>query len=348
MHRRRAYRGVVGAGRFGGRAVLRPPLGWCRRWSRSSRCVGLNGIVTADLPRLYFDRPLPAEYAELLTGRAVVADSLATADAVVVGVVQRWDADAVAGTPVRVVSRTGIGYDNVDVNGLAACGVITCNTPAAPSVSTAEHTLALMFALTKELPDQLDRAQQGLTGSARSSALELDGRTLGLVGYGRIARRVAAAARALGMTVYAHDPYLPDDPADGVILVGLDELWEVSDVVSLHAPALAETRHLVNAVSLAAMRSGVYLVNAARGSLIDQDALLAALDSGHVAGAALDVTEPEPLPVGHPLLAHPHAIITPHVASSTVAGRRRLFEQAIDNAINVLTGQPAIVVQPTG
>ena len=165
---------------------------------------------------------------------------------------------------------------------------------------------------------------------------------LGLVGYGRIARRVGAAARAMGMSVLAYDPYLSD--AEGCELVDLQRVFTESDVISLHAPAVADTRHMINAASLATMKRGVYLVNCARGGLVDQAALLAALDSGQVAGAGLDVTDPEPLPVGHPLLGHPNVIVTPHVASATVAGRRRLYAHAIDNALNVLAGRPATIV----
>ncbi|HEY0520173.1 MAG TPA: NAD(P)-dependent oxidoreductase, partial [Ilumatobacteraceae bacterium] len=172
--------------------------------------------------------------------------------------------------------------------------------------------------------------------------LELDGTVLGLVGYGRIARRVAAAARAMGMSILAYDPFLTE--AEGCDLVSLERVFTESDVISLHAPAVADTRHMVNATTLAHTKRGVYLVNCARGGLVDQDALLAALESGQVAGAGLDVTDPEPLPVGHPLLQHPNVIVTPHVASATVEGRRRLYAHAIDNALNVLAGRPASTV----
>jgi D-3-phosphoglycerate dehydrogenase len=146
------------------------------------------------------------------------------------------------------------------------------------------------------------------------------------------------------MEVVAHDPFIDAEMVDGVRLVGLDEVFSDSDVVSLHAPGGEATRHLVDAGRLASMRRGAYLVNCARGSLVDQEALLAALDSGQLAGAALDVTEPEPLPAGHPLLGREDVLVTPHVASSTAAGRRRLYEHAIDNALAVLEGRPATTV----
>jgi len=302
------------------------------------------------LPILYFDHPFPEAYRDLIEGRAVAVGpddaDLATAHAVLAGAKRSWDAEAFAlGGALKVISRIGIGYDNVDVAAATAAGVIVCNAPDAPSVSTAEHTLMLMLATVKNLPAQTERARQGLPGAAVGTALELDGAVLGLVGYGRIARRVGIAATALGMSVLAYDPYIND--AEGCRLVGLDEVFAGSDVISLHAPAVAETRHMINAASLAAMKHGVYLVNCARGGLVDQEALLEALESGRVAGAGLDVTDPEPLPEGHPLLHHPRVIVTPHVASATVAGRRRLYEHAIDNALNVLAGRPATIVAAT-
>jgi len=303
------------------------------------------------LPILYFDHPFPEAYRDLIEGRAIAVGpddaDLATAHAGLAGAKRSWDADAFAlGSALKVISRIGIGYDNVDVAAATAAGVIVCNAPDAPSVSTAEHTLMLMLAIVKNLPAQIDRARQGLPGATTGAALELDGAVLGLVGYGRIARRVGIGASALGMSVLAYDPYISD--AEGCRLVGLDEVFAGSDVISLHAPAVAETRHMINADSLAAMKHGVYIVNCARGGLVDQDALLEALESGRVAGAALDVTDPEPLPEGHPLLLHPHVIVTPHVASATVAGRRRLYSHAIDNALNVLAGRPATIVTATG
>ena len=304
-----------------------------------------------DLPILFFDHPFPDAYRDLVDGRALVVGpddtDLATAHAVLAGAKRDWNASAFAlGPQLKVISRIGIGYDNVDVPAAAAAGVIVCNAPEAPSVSTAEHTMMLMLATVKSLLAQIDRARQGLPGATTGRALELDGTVLGLVGFGRIARRVAAASRALGMRVLAYDPYVTE--AEGCELADLQRLFAESDVISLHAPAMASTRHLINADTLAATKRGVYIVNCARGALVDQEALLAALESGQVAGAGLDVTDPEPLPPGHPLLEHPNVIVTPHVASATVAGRRRLYDHAIDNALNVLAGRPATIVAPPG
>ena len=299
---------------------------------------------------VYFDTPLPDAYRDLVDGRLEVVGpdtGLEAAVAVIAGARVHWNGELLDRAPgVKVVSRTGIGYDNVDVAAAAERGVVVCNAPEAPSVSTAEHTVALIMAVTKHLRTTTAIADRGEKAPSVGIALELDGRRLGLVGLGRIARRVAAAATALGMEVIAHDPFIQTDSVDGVRLVGLDEVFSESDVVSLHAPGGEATRHLVDAGRLASMRPGAYLVNCARGSLVDQEALLAALDSGQLAGAALDVTEPEPLPEGHPLLGREDVLVTPHVASSTAAGRRRLYEHAIDNALAVLAGRPATTVTP--
>lgn len=268
-----------------------------------------------------------------------VVSSPDEADGVVVGSQDPWDAAACERYPdLLVVARAGIGYDNVDVAACAAHGVAACNAPEAPTVSTAEHALALMLAVSKHLEPSARRLRAGEGDYiSNSRAIELDGLTLGLVGVGRIGRRVGRYAEALGMRVVVHDPFLDDSPVGS--LVDLDELWEQSDVVSLHAPATDSTHHLVNETTLAAMRPGVVLVNCARGALVDHDALLAALETGHVSGAGLDVTEPEPLPPDHPLLDRDDVIVTPHVASSTAVGRIRLVAQSLDQAVRWIRGE---------
>jgi phosphoglycerate dehydrogenase-like enzyme len=308
-------------------------------------------VNASTAPTVHIDRgilPADRDYAH---GSAELVgpgdDALAGVAAALIGIVHDWDATRFARFPeLRVVSRMGIGYDNVDVAAAERAGVVVCNAPEAPSVSTAEHTLALLFALTKEIPIQQARAAQGLGGPAVATSLELDGATLGLVGFGRIARRVATAAQAVGMHVIASDPAFATGPVDGVEIVDLDDVLAGAHVISLHAPANEATHHLICDDTLAAMRPGAYLINCARGALVDHEALERALDDERLAGAALDVTEPEPLPSGHSLLDRPNVIVTPHIASSTAAGRRRLFEHALDNALAVLDGSPASIVAP--
>ena len=307
--------------------------------------------MAASLPAVHVDRELDDANVDHVDGRASIVGpseaALSEAVAAVIGIGHLWDAERFARYPnLSVVSRMGIGYDNVDLAAARDAGVVVCNAPDAPTVSTAEHTMALMLAVTKELPSLRARANAGERAKSLPTSLELDGATLGLVGMGRIGRRVATAAAAMGMRVIAHDPAIMSAPPglEAVEFVDLDSVIERSDVISLHAPAVPETHHLVGTASIARMKRGVYLVNCARGSLVDQQALLAGLESGHVAGAALDVTEPEPLPVGHPLLGRPDVIITPHVASGTLIGRRRLFADAFDNVVEVLAGRPASIV----
>lgn len=296
-------------------------------------------MSTATPWRIRIDRPPPPDVA--VPDDIELTDDLAEADGVVVGAGEPWDASVCGRLPrLKVVVRAGIGYDNVDPASCASVGVAACNTPDAPTVSTAEHALALLLAVSKRIKPSEHRLRAGLGNyQAAHRALELEGRTLGLLGGGRIGSRVARYGAALGMRVLVCDPYL-----DASVLaevgerVDLDELWCGSDAVSIHAPATDATRHIVNAATISAMRPGVIVINCARGSLIDHDALLAGLESGHIAGAGLDVTEPEPLPEGHPLLDRDNVIVTPHVASSTTVGAVRLISQALGQAAQWLHG----------
>lgn len=306
-------------------------------------------VSKPDVPTIHVDRPLlDADHAYVGNRANLVGPTDAELDGIaasVIGIGHFWDAERFAKFPeLKVLSRMGIGYDNIDLGAAKAAAVVVCNGPDSPTVSTAEHTMALMLALTKELPTHQARATDGLKGPAQATSLELDNSTLGLVGLGRIGVRVALASQALGMNVIAFDPGLSDCPVPGVELVSLEQVFADSHVISLHAPAIGATFHMMNSETFATMRPGCYLVNCARGSLVDHEALLASIDSGHLGGAGLDVTEPEPLPVGHPLLNRSNVIVTPHVASSTAIGRRRLFEHAIENALAILENRPATVV----
>lgn len=309
-------------------------------------------VTAMSLPRMFVDHPFPDLYRDLVDGRCEVVgsgtdDGLDTCDGILAGATRPWNAEAFTLAPTaKVISRVGVGYDNVTVADAAAAGIVVCNAPLAPMVSTAEHTMALLFAVTKHLPHHVDRARQGLKGEPVGRALELDGRTIGLIGLGRIASRVAVACQALGMSVIASDPAVAVSPVPGVELVDLPTLLERADVVSLHAPALPSTVRMIDARTLAMMRPGSYLINCARGVLVDHEALHDALDRGHLAGAGLDVTDPEPLPAGHPLLDRTDVVVTPHIASASVAGRRRLYEHSIENLLAVLDGRPASIVPP--
>jgi D-3-phosphoglycerate dehydrogenase / 2-oxoglutarate reductase len=254
----------------------------------------------------------------------------------------RWDAARMDRAPkLRVLSRIGVGYDLVDVDAASERGIVVCYAPAAPSVSTAEHSMALLLALAKRvvMADRTTRAGAWHPNFTTVKGFELRGRTLGLVGVGRIGAMVAEAGRGFGMHVIGFDPYLSADRAAqlGITQSGtLDDLLAQADVVSLHTPVTAETRGLINAARLAQMKRGALLINAARGALIDEPALVAALRSGHLGGAGLDVFAEEPPPKDHPLFGFDNVVLTDHIASHTWAGHDRLYETAIRHLLMVL------------
>jgi D-3-phosphoglycerate dehydrogenase len=225
-----------------------------------------------------------------------------------------------AASDLRVVGRAGVGVDNVDCDAASERGVVVMNTPTGNSTTTAELAIALLLALARHIPraDRTTRAgsweKKALTGS------EITGKTLGIVGLGRIGRIVAERALGLRMQVLAFDPYLDPaaaPPVPGVEFAGLDELCARADFVTLHVPLSDATRNLLSRERLARMKPGARLVNCARGGLVDEAALLAALDSGHLAGAALDVLEEEPPRKGHPLIGREDVIVTPHLGASS-------------------------------
>lgn len=257
-----------------------------------------------------------------------------------------YNGDAFARLPnLRILVRTGIGVDNVDTDAATAAGVLFCNTPAGPTESTAEHTVALMLAIAKRVPEgqaQLARGEFAPRGVSMGN--ELMGKTLGLAGFGRIGRRVGhICQKGFGMGLLIHDPVLTESQVAEsglqVQQVDLDTLWAESDFISLHAPSIPSTRHMVNAQSIRRMKDGAYLLNLARGPLVDEAALLQALDSGKLAGAGLDVFDPEPLAPDSRLRTHPRVVATPHSATTTVEARRRIETMAVEEVLRHFKGQ---------
>ncbi len=250
---------------------------------------------------------------------------------------------------LRVISRTGIGYEKVDVAAATERGIAVCNTPDAPTVSTAEHTIALLLMVAKNIKQSESELKGG--GSdfySRHVGIELEGLTLGLVGYGRIARWVAGFARAFGMRIAAFDPYLGTDAfADATRCDTLEQLAASADVLSLHIPLTTDNANVIDNDLLSAMKPGSILINTARGGLVDLAALEGSLESGHVFGAGLDVTNPEPLPPDHPLLKRLDVVITPHVAAGTAGAKRKIFNTAFEQVMQVLDGtRPQHLVNP--
>ncbi|MDP6283974.1 MAG: NAD(P)-dependent oxidoreductase [Acidimicrobiales bacterium] len=313
-----------------------------------------------DSPIIWFDRRPVPELAELAPPEATIEwpesddplDGIDRADGVIAGASIIYDRDVFSlATKLRVLVRAGIGFDNIVLSDATAAGVAACNTPDGPTISTAEHALALIFSVTKGLKQSENRLQrqEGNYGP-NHNALELDGARLTLIGLGRIGSRVAKVATAAGIHVTAYDPFESDERFEALGVTRSTDLGEAvseAQIVSIHAPLSPQTRHLVDSNLIGGMRDGVFIVNTARGGLIDDDALLEALDSGKVGGAGLDVTEPEPLPSGHALLEHESVLVTPHVASATTAGRNRIFTMALDQVVAALAGiKPSHILNP--
>mgnify|MGYP000898440303 CR=1 FL=1 len=219
---------------------------------------------------------------------------------------------------LKVIGRAGIGVDNVDVPAASAQGIVVMNTPFGNSITTAEHAIALMFALARQLPEADASTQAGKWEKNRFMGVELTAKTLGLIGCGNIGSNVAERAIGLKMKVIAFDPFLTPERAQdlGVEKVTLDDLLARADFITLHTPLTDSTRNILSAENIAKTKKGVRIINCARGGLVDEAALKAALDSGHVAGAALDVFVEEPAK-SSPLFGTPNFISTPHLGAST-------------------------------
>lgn len=282
-----------------------------------------------------------------------IYSNAAPAQAIIASSQVRYDGALMDACPnLKLIARTGIGVDNIDLDAATARGVVVTNTPDGPTESTAEHTVAMLLALAKRLKQGADNLAAGKWGP-RTGALvgvEVRGKTLGLVGLGRIGRRVAEICHlAFQMRVLAYDPYLSQDAAQaqGVTLAPLETVIREADFLSLHAPATPETAGLMNAERLAWMKPGSYLLNLARGALVDEAALLDALDRGQLAGAGLDVFAVEPPAVENRLRTHPAVVATPHSASVTREGRRRMEEMAMDRLLAFFRGErPIDIVNP--
>jgi D-3-phosphoglycerate dehydrogenase len=250
---------------------------------------------------------------------------------------------------LRVIGRAGIGVDNVDLQAATARGIIVMNTPEGNAITTAEHAIALMTSLARQIPQATLTLRDGLWEQSRFSGKELFDQILGVVGLGNIGSIVADRARGLRMRVIAYDPLISEERAQrlGVDLVSLDELLERADVISLHVPLTKETRGLIGSSAFEKMKKGVLIVNAARGGIVNEKDLLAAIESGKVAGAALDVFETEPPPPDHPLLARDEVIATPHLGAATTQAqvnvaiavaqqvRDFLVSGVVQNAVNL-------------
>jgi D-3-phosphoglycerate dehydrogenase len=239
----------------------------------------------------------------------------------------------------RAVVRYGVGLDNVDIDAATELGIAVGNVPEYGHEEISNHAIALLLGLSRKLFEFDAAVRRGSGIPAPQSVARLSRRTLGLVGYGRIGRRVAEKARAFGLEVVAYDPYAAD-----IETLELDELLRRADILSLHVPLTPETRHMIGARELALLKPGSHVINIGRGGLVDEDALVAALHSGHIAGAALDVTEIEPLPLDSPLLDAPNVILTPHVAWVSDVALSDLKRLTAENALRLIGAREAVTV----
>ncbi len=227
---------------------------------------------------------------------------------------------------LKAIIRGGVGLDNIDVAYARSKGIQVFNTPRASSNAVAELVTGLMFALARHIPRADASMKAGKWEKKKLKGTELAGKTLGIIGYGRIGRTLAEKARALGMTVVAYDPYV-----EGEEIVSLDELLAQADYVSLHIPHTTETHHLINAEKMAKMKEGAYLINAARGGVVDEAALYEALKSGHLGGAAMDVYSEEPpqSEVLRALIELPNFVATPHIGAATKEAQARIGDEIV-------------------
>lgn len=239
---------------------------------------------------------------------------------------------------LRIVIRAGIGVDNIDVAACKAKGIVVENTPRGNVVSAAEHAIALMMSLARQVPEATATTKRGVWEKTKFMGTEITGKTLGIIGTGNIGAVVVDRALGLKMKVVAFDPVLTPDKAKdmGVELVTLNELFARADVITLHVPLLPATRHILNDAAFEQMKPGVLLINAARGGLVDEDALVRAIESGKVRGAALDVFATEPVPADHPLLRREEVVVTPHLGASTHEAQVNVAVEAAEQMIAFL------------
>jgi len=295
--------------------------------------IGRSGV---DLLREHFDVEVRTDWAD-----GELADALRDYDGVLIRSASKLTADVLEHAErLRVIGRAGVGVDNVDVPAATKLGIIVANAPQSNVVTAAEHTMALLLALARNIPQAHASLTAGRWERKRFSGVELFDKTLGILGFGRIGQLVAQRAMGFGMHVVAYDPYVGAERYRELAIEraeSSDEVYAAADFLTLHLPKTPETEGWLDAAALAKCKPGVRVLNVARGPLIVDDDLRAALDSGHVAGAALDVFRSEPI-TDHPLFAYPNVIVTPHLGASTAEATDRAGLQAAEQVVAALTG----------
>ncbi len=262
-------------------------------------------------------------------------------DALIVRSGTKVTADIIAeAKEMKVIGRAGAGVDNIDVGAATRKGIVVMNTPGGNTISTAEHTMALMMSLARNVPQSFHDLQNGKWERKKYMGTELFGKTLGVIGLGKVGREVAARAEAFGMNVIGYDPLLASDVASklGLETVSLDDIYKRSDFITVHTPLTEETKNILGEKAFAVCKRGVRVINCARGGIIDEQALLKALESGQVAGAAFDVFIKEP-PGDNPLLKHPKVVATPHLGASTEEAQEKVAKQIGEQLVDFFKGR---------
>lgn len=271
-------------------------------------------------------RGIVGDYDALIVRSQVVADAALIA----------------AGAKLQVIGRAGVGVDNVDLDAATRAGITVVNAPTGNTIAAAEHTIALLLALARHVAAGDASIRRGEWTRGPLQGVQLRGRTLGIIGLGKIGMAVAERARGLGMTLLGSDPFVTAEQAAlrGVEIVTLEQLLERADAVTVHVPLSRSTTALLDAKALARMKPGAFVLNVARGGIVDEAALADALRAGRLAGAAIDVFEAEP-PTGSPLLDAPNTVLTPHLGASTAEAQVAVAEEIAEQVIDVLDGRPA-------
>jgi D-3-phosphoglycerate dehydrogenase / 2-oxoglutarate reductase len=276
--------------------------------------------------------------------------AIPTANALIVRSATTADHELLMLAPeLKVIARAGVGVDNIDLDVATQQGIVVMNTPGGNTIATAEHTFALMLALSRYVPRAHLAMREGRWDRKLFQGVELRGKTLGIIGFGRIGREVAKRAQAFQMRVIEFDPFVDAATADslGVTSVSLDDLYAQADYITLHTVVTDETREMINAAALGKMKSGVRIINAARGALINEADLQAAVSEGRVAGVAMDVYSDEPPPADHPLVGLDHVVHTPHLAASTAEAQVAVAVEAAQKVIaGLVDGAYSDVVNP--
>ncbi len=311
------------------------------------RILVTENITGPDMDRLRAETDLEVVFDPgLWQDAARLAEALAAAEGIIVRNQTKVTAELIAQAPgLKIIGRAGAGLDNIDTGAATEAGIVVSYTPRENSLSVAELALGLMLSLARMIPAADRDTRSGGWNRQTFTGGELSGKTLGVVGIGRIGTLVAERAKAFGMTLIAHDDYAdpaaPHLAALGVSFHSLDDLLEQADYVTTHVPLTDETRHLFNADRFARMKDTAFFLNTSRGEVVDEAALAEALKAGGLAGAALDVRETEPPAADHPLAGLDNVVLTPHIAAFTREAQDRVVATVCRDVANVLRGRPA-------